>query len=56
MSSAQLSKLVALHEKTKGHDWEFTFAEQNPKFPSKIKMPKNGKGPLAVPGARLCEK
>ena len=37
---------MALHEKTKGHDWEFTFTEQNPKFPSKITMPKKGKDPF----------
>jgi methane monooxygenase component A alpha chain/propane monooxygenase large subunit len=40
------SNLVAVHEKTKSYDWEFTFAEQGPKFPSKFKMPKKGKDPF----------
>lgn len=46
MANAQLSRLIAVHEKSKSHDWEFSFADQSPKFPSKIKMPKDGKDPF----------
>ncbi|HZE65037.1 MAG TPA: hypothetical protein VE081_00305 [Sporichthyaceae bacterium] len=42
------SSLVQLHEKTKSYDWDYTFADQSPKYETKYKMPKKGKDPFRV--------
>ena len=38
--------LIDLHEKAKSYDWQFTFAEQEPKFATKYRVPAKGKDPF----------
>src|SRR3954453_9264765 len=42
------STMVQLHEKSKGYDWDFTFAPHPPKYETKYKLPKKGKDPFRV--------
>ena len=40
--------LVDLHEKAKSYDWDFTFAQQRPKFQTKYTIPHKGKDPFRI--------